>query len=333
MASSVKEMNHADCIERDLKEWKKIFSLTEKSYGYRINSYKGSQKLVYIPDMIEGKKVAYIHDDAFPKGCSVICNKRLFEKFRWSSVQANSAVSYLSDPSVFPDEYQKVIKSYITRNIDFVTMELLESGNPGAFENFWLIAKIKTDADLIRKYLSYDRIGIQIKAYLLDLINSFKEEKSACPDTENALTDSELRISDIKKLWIYKKADDGTVVLTGYKGKGGDVTVPEKVGKDPVTALGDRAISSSRPRATPEQQRNASRIASITIPSGIVKLGAELFYSDLNLENVYLPSTVTEIGTDAFRTYRGPQSITIHAPAGSYAEEYAKKNSIPFEAE
>jgi hypothetical protein len=40
------------------------------------------------------------------------------------------------------------------------------------------------------------------------------------------------------------------------------------------------------------------------------------------------------IGSDVF-TYYGKKmaKIKIHAPAGSYAEAYAKKNKIPFVAE
>ncbi len=36
------------------------------------------------------------------------------------------------------------------------------------------------------------------------------------------------------------------------------------------------------------------------------------------------------IGTDAFKDCH---KLTIHAPAGSYAEQYAKENNIPYVAE
>ncbi|MBQ3379145.1 MAG: hypothetical protein IJG50_04675 [Clostridia bacterium] len=38
---------------------------------------------------------------------------------------------------------------------------------------------------------------------------------------------------------------------------------------------------------------------------------------------------VTNIG---WHTFYGCESLPIHAPAGSYAEEYEKKNNITFEA-
>ena len=44
--------------------------------------------------------------------------------------------------------------------------------------------------------------------------------------------------------------------------------------------------------------------------------------------NVVIPEDVTSIGAWAF--YGCP--VTIHASAGSYAEQYAKRFSIPFAA-
>ena len=45
--------------------------------------------------------------------------------------------------------------------------------------------------------------------------------------------------------------------------------------------------------------------------------------------DVTIPEGVTEIGSSAFD---GCKKLTIHAPAGSAAEQYAKKNGIRLEA-
>lgn len=45
--------------------------------------------------------------------------------------------------------------------------------------------------------------------------------------------------------------------------------------------------------------------------------------------DVTIPEGVTEIGRHAFY---GCKKLTIHAPAGSAAEQYAKKYKIPFKA-
>ena len=44
--------------------------------------------------------------------------------------------------------------------------------------------------------------------------------------------------------------------------------------------------------------------------------------------DVTIPESVTEIGYNVFTNCR---RLVIHAPAGSYAEQYAKKNSVKFE--
>ena len=43
-----------------------------------------------------------------------------------------------------------------------------------------------------------------------------------------------------------------------------------------------------------------------------------------------MPDGVTSIGVLAFW---GCTKLTIHAPAGSYGEQYAKENKIPFAAQ
>lgn len=46
------------------------------------------------------------------------------------------------------------------------------------------------------------------------------------------------------------------------------------------------------------------------------------------LESVYIPTSVTEISDKAFKN---SSAVTIKGSYGSYAEEYAKANNIPFE--
>ena len=68
----------------------------------------------------------------------------------------------------------------------------------------------------------------------------------------------------------------------------------------------------------------------IKIHDGVTSIGERVFYCCSALQNVSIPASVTSIG---FVTFAGCKSLTIHAPAGSYAETYAKENNIPFVAE
>ena len=62
--------------------------------------------------------------------------------------------------------------------------------------------------------------------------------------------------------------------------------------------------------------------------ASVIKVNA--FRGCKSLEKVIIPSQVTEIDSLAFKDC---PNLTIHAPAGSYAEQYAKENNIPFVAE
>lgn len=100
-------------------------------------------------------------------------------------------------------------------------------------------------------------------------------------------------------------------ILTRYDGPGGDVTVP--VG---VTGIGKSAFF------------NRADLTSAVLPDGIVKIGIAAFFGCTGLAREILPDGVAEIGASAFN---GCPDLTIHAPAGSYAETFAGQHrSINF---
>lgn len=68
-------------------------------------------------------------------------------------------------------------------------------------------------------------------------------------------------------------------------------------------------------------------LTSVTIPCGVTEIGGDAFYNCYNLTDITIPSSVVKIGENAFERCR---SLTIHAPAGSAAERYARGKGIPF---
>lgn len=68
----------------------------------------------------------------------------------------------------------------------------------------------------------------------------------------------------------------------------------------------------------------------IQIPNGTKIIGIAEFMDCDALKSITIPTSVTLIGENAFSDC---DNLTIHAPVGSYAEQYAKENNIPFEAE
>ena len=140
-------------------------------------------------------------------------------------------------------------------------------------------------------------------------------------------------------------------VLTEYKGPGGDVVIPEGVKEIASQAftgckgLASVTIPESVTKISCGAFSSCTGLQSVTIPEGVIEIGGYAFGGCTGLTSVTIPESVTEIGGSAFDRCTGLQSVTIpadvkeigmnafkgcgqltiHAPAGRYAEAYAKK--------
>ena len=75
---------------------------------------------------------------------------------------------------------------------------------------------------------------------------------------------------------------------------------------------------------------NCRELTEIIIPHTVKAIRNYSFRLCKKLTNVYFSENTVEISSKAFGDCK---MLTIHAPAGSYAEKYAKENNIPFVAE
>ncbi|MCL2810753.1 MAG: leucine-rich repeat domain-containing protein [Clostridia bacterium] len=92
---------------------------------------------------------------------------------------------------------------------------------------------------------------------------------------------------------------DGGAVVTGYRGPGGDVVVPDTLGRHPVTRIDNSAF------------RNIRSLVSIVIPEGVTTIGAFAFQGSFALTGVVLPETLTAFGTNVFKDCTGLREIVI----------------------
>lgn len=113
----------------------------------------------------------------------------------------------------------------------------------------------------------------------------------------NAAPDS---VTALKALWNYKKRGDGSIIITGYKGNNTEITVPAKIGKSEVKAIGKCAFSPNAPRITPETRKIRAAITSITLPESVCVIGEGAFSYCLGLRSVNIPDGVSEIAENTF---------------------------------
>lgn len=158
----------------------------------------------------------------------------------------------------------------------------------------------------------------------------------------NALPDS---VSELKKLWRYEKREDGTLIITGYKGSREEIVVPERIGKSPVTAIGEYAFSPNAPRLTEEQTLVRCRITKITVPSAVRTIGKYAFGGEGAVKGNFnafslLAEVILPEGLEIFADKRSAENapkifancpkLTVKIPHSPYAEMYCRRFNLSY---
>jgi hypothetical protein len=108
-------------------------------------------------------------------------------------------------------------------------------------------------------------------------------------------------------IWYYVSNNDGTAIITGFRGSG-DVTVPNNIYGMPVTILGGMTYGRPNlhsviiPNSITSIGNSAfyeSGLISVTIPDSVTNIGYQAFYES-SLTSVTIPDSVTSIGQEAF---------------------------------
>lgn len=159
-----------------------------------------------------------------------------------------------------------------------------------------------------------EKKAAECSAYLLDFKNRTadltaeraKAEKKA--DRElNAAPDS---VAALKQLWNYKKREDGTLVITNYKGNQTKIVVPAKIGRSAVTAIGKEVFSPYHERVCHGREFFRT-ITEITLPNSITEIGERAFDCCGALRRVNIPEGVSEIKNHTFNNCFSLESIVI----------------------
>ena len=183
-----------------------------------------------------------------------------------------------------------------------------------AAEHGWL--KLPKKRDELIEY-AHKQGRTECVAFLLDFKNrtadlkaeqakadeKIKRELNAAPDSVTAM----------KQIWGWKKRlpeNGGGLMITKYRGTAVEITVPGKIGRDTVTALGTALTPAAK--ATPKEISDFRQtITRVTLPETITEIGEDAFRVCLALEYVNIPKAVRKIGESAFSCCRKLTEIEI----------------------
>ncbi len=99
----------------------------------------------------------------------------------------------------------------------------------------------------------------------------------------------------------------GNIIITGYKGKENNLTIPAYIDGLPVAAIGEAAFE-------------GNSLLSVVLPNTVKEIGWFAFKNCVMLNEITIPATVTSVGYGAFE--RCPSNMVIRCEKGSYMEAY-----------
>ncbi|MBU4542177.1 MAG: leucine-rich repeat protein [Acetobacterium sp.] len=127
------------------------------------------------------------------------------------------------------------------------------------------------------------------------------------------------------------------VIIINYRGKGGNIDVSIATPKNGVIDIGPWSFADNTNLTGIILRRTANIyesafirnyfLSSVVFGPHIKTIGANAFRDCVGLKSIDIPTSVVSIHSTAFD---GCTNLTIYGVAGSYAEQYANDNGIPF---
>ena len=270
---------------------------------------------------------------------------------RFNNVDLNFL--WLSGKTNFDERVGELCTKSILRKKDEYAAKIIRENGAQAMESYLsLLGKVSVET-LDRLITDSSTAGAaEVTAVLLD----WKTRTFAPVEIEQATEDiiekklgiKAHTVADWRNVFRFSTVE-GKVVISAYKGNDTEVTIPAKIGKNDVSGfclchyqgrkMMNEDLCGKITRVTIEQGvmriddrafMKCRSLRFLEIPSGVTSIGYWAFFLCEALEELWIPASVTEIHWGAISNC---PKLTIHAPAGSTAEAYAKENNIPFVAE
>ncbi|MEZ3447449.1 MAG: leucine-rich repeat domain-containing protein [Lachnospiraceae bacterium] len=258
---------------------------------------------------LDGKLFRYT-EGIFDSTKKMFCDERIFEfflaHFNREKMNKSAVMRGLIDVEA-AEAFQVVVREgwlAMPKKRDEMIAYASEEGKTEILA--WLLEYKNRTADLAAEQEKADR--------------KLMRELNCAPDSVFAL----------KKMWSWQKQEDGTLLITKYKGKCAEVTVPERIGRSIVTAVGGTSFGRSFLKVLVDQKlkvtlpkslryifgfafQRLKGLEEIQIPDGVEIIGHYAFDGCFRLRNITIPDSVKEISDHAFNGCSLLEHITIPA--------------------
>ncbi len=246
--------------------------------------------------------------EPFPPITSGFMPNEVFEKLR-SDEKEIAVTCYLTSRDDYPVEQQEIYDAYVKKQCGKLLEKFSGKGYLQQVEALLKLDCVKIPA--LNKAIESCGDNAEVKSMLEGYLNTHfssadreKAEKAVTEKKSKAPTEAAIRLAELKSQWSFKKKDDGSLVITSYKGDALDVVVPDVIGKNPVTEIGKDAFD-------PFQER------------------CKNYFTRRNINSVVIPEGVKKI---SFSAFNGRQNgVVIRGSKDSIAEAYAKERGMKFE--
>lgn len=273
------------------------------------------------------------------------------------------ALAQLHGETELSDETEAALREHIRVNIAEFTARSIENEDIPAMER---LTELYYRNDLGAMDTLIEKASALGKDKLTAFLLNCKNNSFSARDIETAeqeriekeLGFAERSEEEWRRLFRFEFTRDG-VNVSAYLGSGDTAEIPDMICSRPVLSVGGSAVGHRTdirriilPSTVIELRafafssctglteliiqpglkkvgrsafQQCRSLHSIALPEGTETIAASAFWGCENLREVSIPASVKEIGQWAFF---GCGRVKIKAPAGSYAEEYARLNDI-----